>query len=51
MDLEDAIYLTASALIGIGIGFLSVGAGIASFGFALIIPPMVGLFRGKRGNK
>ena len=51
MDFEDGLYLTASVLIGIGAGWLSVGAGFIAFGVMLAIPPLLSLFRGRKGGK
>lgn len=44
MDSEDCVYLASCVLIGLGAGWLSVGAGLMAFGFMLALPPLVSLF-------
>lgn len=46
MDFEDGLYLTAAAIVGIGAGLLSPGAGLICFGSMLALPPVLSMLRG-----
>lgn len=45
MDREDAIYLTAVALVAVGAGLYSIPAGAIAAGVMLAVPSFVAFFR------
>jgi hypothetical protein len=49
MDFEDALFVVATMLIGVGVGCYSAPAGAIAVGLMLAIPPVLSMLRSGAG--